>query len=259
MPFGEELPVQAQNSSNTRQFTGHERDGESGLDYMLARYSSSSINRFLSPDPQTFHTINPEERELFLENPQKWNQYSYVLNNPIRLTDPDGRAPSAAVKPLKARSWWEIIFDWVFRRGNPIDARSKVLDVTKAGIFFELQSVRAKAQGLYPPSTPISVEGEVELIDIIQSLNQLQAELGSADNEAELAKVKAELDALKERLEKVKGQEGIGGNPGVSGPIAPTGPKPRGGQKTERDTKYLDEQRDLQREGVIKECRGGDC
>ena len=194
MPFGEELPVQAQNSSNTRQFTGHERDGESGLDYMLARYSSSSINRFLSPDPQTFHTINPEERELFLENPQKWNQYSYVLNNPIRLTDPDGRAPSAAVKPLKARSWWEIIFDWVFRRGNPIDARSKVLDVTKAGIFFELQSVRAKAQGLYPPSTPISVEGEVELIDIIQSLNQLQAELGSADNEAELAKVKAELD-----------------------------------------------------------------
>src|SRR5207249_1735397 len=30
MPFGEELPVQAQASPSTRQFTGHERDSESG-------------------------------------------------------------------------------------------------------------------------------------------------------------------------------------------------------------------------------------
>ncbi|MBN9617470.1 MAG: hypothetical protein BGO25_08230 [Acidobacteriales bacterium 59-55] len=32
-------------------FTGKERDTESGLDYFGARYYSSSMGRFMSPDP----------------------------------------------------------------------------------------------------------------------------------------------------------------------------------------------------------------
>ncbi len=32
-------------------FTGKERDAESGLDYFGARYLSSSMGRFTSPDP----------------------------------------------------------------------------------------------------------------------------------------------------------------------------------------------------------------
>jgi RHS repeat-associated protein len=32
-------------------FTGKERDAESGLDYFGARYYSSSMGRFSSPDP----------------------------------------------------------------------------------------------------------------------------------------------------------------------------------------------------------------
>jgi RHS repeat-associated protein len=70
-------------------FTGHERDYESGtaapntdyLDYMHARYYSSNLGRFLSVDPVLGKPAQP----------QWWNRYSYVMNNPVNRTDPDGR------------------------------------------------------------------------------------------------------------------------------------------------------------------------
>lgn len=60
--------------------TGKERDGESGLDYFGARYDSSTMGRFMTPDPLGGH----------LEDPQTLNKYSYVRNNPTTLTDPTG-------------------------------------------------------------------------------------------------------------------------------------------------------------------------
>ena len=63
-------------------FTGKERDAETGLDYFGARYMSSAQGRFTSPDPSM--------NGVRLENPQTWNRYSYVLNNPPVLTDPTG-------------------------------------------------------------------------------------------------------------------------------------------------------------------------
>jgi RHS repeat-associated protein len=61
-------------------YTGKERDTESGNDYFEARYYSSAMGRFMSPDPLGGH----------LENPQTLNRYSYVENNPLSLTDPTG-------------------------------------------------------------------------------------------------------------------------------------------------------------------------
>jgi RHS repeat-associated protein len=63
-------------------FTGKERDTESGLDNFGARYNASSMGRFMSPDPSNWGAIN--------ESPQTWNAYSYVANNPLNATDPDG-------------------------------------------------------------------------------------------------------------------------------------------------------------------------
>jgi len=82
MPFGEEMPWIAQDSTNRREFTGHERDAESGHDYMLARYYSSSLGRFMAVDPGD---------DTSLEDPQSWNKYIYAANNPVRNVDPDGR------------------------------------------------------------------------------------------------------------------------------------------------------------------------
>ena len=73
-------------------FTGQERDTESGLDNFGARYNSSSMGRFMSPDP-TF--LKPHR----LVNPQRWNMYAYGVNNPLRYVDPDGQDAIMVVYP----------------------------------------------------------------------------------------------------------------------------------------------------------------
>lgn len=90
LPFGEGLncntayraPASADDATMLH-FTGKERDTESGLDYFGARYYVSNMGRFSSPDPGWFFASR-------LEYPQTWNQYSYVLNNPLNAVDPDG-------------------------------------------------------------------------------------------------------------------------------------------------------------------------
>jgi RHS repeat-associated protein len=63
--------------------TGKERDAESGNDYFGARYYASTMGRWLSPDrAMTLKRILP--------NPQRWNRYAYVINNPLVNFDPDG-------------------------------------------------------------------------------------------------------------------------------------------------------------------------
>jgi RHS repeat-associated protein len=63
-------------------YTGKERDAESGLDYFGARYYGSNMGRFTSPDGFSDGSD--------FDNPQSWNLYSYVRNNPLTNTDPDG-------------------------------------------------------------------------------------------------------------------------------------------------------------------------
>ena len=76
----------------TLEFTGKERDAETGLDYFGARYFSGAQGRFTGPDP-TFLNI------LKVFNPQRWNLYSYAVNNPLHYVDPDGKEAIAVVYP----------------------------------------------------------------------------------------------------------------------------------------------------------------
>jgi RHS repeat-associated protein len=68
-------------------FTGKERDTESGLDYFGARYYSSTMGRWMSPDWNAKIEPVPYSK---LDNPQSLNLYSYVWNNPTSRNDPDG-------------------------------------------------------------------------------------------------------------------------------------------------------------------------
>jgi RHS repeat-associated protein len=68
-------------------FTGKERDSESGNDYFDARYYSSNLGRFLSPDWSAKVAPIPYAK---LDNPQSLNLYSYVLNHPTTSFDLDG-------------------------------------------------------------------------------------------------------------------------------------------------------------------------
>jgi len=72
------------------QFTGKERDAETGLDYFGARYFSGAQGRYASPDWS--ETPQPVPYADFSE-PQTLNLYSYARNNPLTLTDPDGHCP----------------------------------------------------------------------------------------------------------------------------------------------------------------------
>jgi RHS repeat-associated protein len=80
-PFGSEASAVAQGLNDTKRFTGHERDA-SGLDYMHARYYNWAWGRFLSADPG---------KDWDMAQPQAWNLFTYVRNNPVGKTDPTGR------------------------------------------------------------------------------------------------------------------------------------------------------------------------
>jgi RHS repeat-associated protein len=85
LPFGELWPASPPNANpDVRQFTGKERDAETGLDYFGARYMRAQSGRFLAIDPVFSF-------DAALSNPQLWNRYAYVANNPFRFVDPDGR------------------------------------------------------------------------------------------------------------------------------------------------------------------------
>ncbi|MGA7317480.1 MAG: RHS repeat-associated core domain-containing protein [Silvibacterium sp.] len=70
-------------------FTGKERDSESGNDYFGARYYSSTMGRFMSPDWDSDPTAVPYAE---FTNPQSLNLYGYVLNNPLSHRDSDGHS-----------------------------------------------------------------------------------------------------------------------------------------------------------------------
>ncbi|MGO9340028.1 MAG: RHS repeat-associated core domain-containing protein [Terracidiphilus sp.] len=67
--------------------TGKERDTESGNDYFDARYYSSAMGRFMSPDWSAQEEPVPYAK---LDDPQSLNLYAYVENNPLYRADPDG-------------------------------------------------------------------------------------------------------------------------------------------------------------------------
>ena len=95
LPFGEELfaGVGLRSGSHgyelpsdgvRQKFTGYERDSETSLDFVQARYYSSVQGRFTSVDP-----IFLAPKRLF--DPQQINLYAYCKNQPLKFIDPDGK------------------------------------------------------------------------------------------------------------------------------------------------------------------------
>jgi RHS repeat-associated protein len=65
---------------NRYQFTGHESDGETTLDYHGARYYSRVLGRYMSVDPMA-------------EKYPSWSSYNYTVGNPMRFVDQNGMEP----------------------------------------------------------------------------------------------------------------------------------------------------------------------
>jgi len=94
LPFGEELYAdgvhrtvagkysQTGQDGVRKRFTGYEKDPETSLDFAQARMYANTYGRFTAVDPLLASGKSA--------NPQTFNRYTYVLNNPLLLTDPTG-------------------------------------------------------------------------------------------------------------------------------------------------------------------------
>ncbi|NKB39015.1 MAG: tandem-95 repeat protein [Gammaproteobacteria bacterium] len=63
-----------------RGYTGHEHLDDVDIIHMNGRIYDPNLGRMLSPDPIVQTPLNS----------QNWNRYSYVVNNPLKFTDPSG-------------------------------------------------------------------------------------------------------------------------------------------------------------------------
>jgi RHS repeat-associated protein len=78
LPFGEDGGVAGE--SEKHRFTTYERDAENGSDYGVNRQFTQNTGRFMRPDPV----------QGSISDPQTFNRYAYVRNDPVNLYDPLG-------------------------------------------------------------------------------------------------------------------------------------------------------------------------
>jgi RHS repeat-associated protein len=160
LPFGEQWSGQ-----DARAFTGAERDTETKLDYLGARYYQSQTGRFTSPD-----IAGVDQDPL---NPQSWNLYSYARNNPLRYIDPTGRKCENGYNPETGAFCTETIaedpwrdsfrFFWSSLFGNPFGQ----VALQGAGTPPPFAAVSSEPPSL-PSCNSITAHGDVGSISIQQ-------------------------------------------------------------------------------------------
>jgi RHS repeat-associated protein len=97
LPFGDGATTSGSCYPSPILFTGKERDVETGLDYFGARYYSSGLGRFITPDWAAKPAAVPYAA---LGDPQSLNLYMYVRNIPTSQIDRDGHCP-----PCTSEDW----------------------------------------------------------------------------------------------------------------------------------------------------------
>jgi RHS repeat-associated protein len=96
LPFGERFGSLG-TAKSIRRFTNHEDQAGSSI-YMQARTYLPAYGKFAQVDPAYDQTK---------DDPESWNLYNYVTNNPVTKTDPDGRITRVHVtnKATGAGEW----------------------------------------------------------------------------------------------------------------------------------------------------------
>ncbi len=83
-PWGGETASSSNQAFQPHRFTTYERDGNSGDEAMMRRYTGK-WHRFDQPDPY--------DGSYDLTDPQSFNRYAYVQNDPVNFVDPSGLMP----------------------------------------------------------------------------------------------------------------------------------------------------------------------
>jgi len=83
-PWGGESSRSSNQAFQPHRYTSYERDGNGGDEAMMRRYTGK-WHRFVQPDPH--------DGSYDLTNPQSFNRYAYVQNDPVNSVDPSGLQP----------------------------------------------------------------------------------------------------------------------------------------------------------------------
>ena len=100
--------------STRRGFTAHEMLDNLNLTHMNGRVYDQIVGRFISADP-------------FIPEPgltQSFNRYSYVRNNPLKFTDPNGFCPNNECQILAWVNWREVAS--IFGNFAPLEGRMAI-------------------------------------------------------------------------------------------------------------------------------------
>jgi RHS repeat-associated protein len=178
LPFGEELYAGSGGRTAQKgyaadgvrqQFTEHERDTETGLDYVGARYYSSIHGRFTAVDP-LLSSSN-------ISNPQTWNKYAYVNNRPLTRVDPSG------------------LFDW----GESLGGSASNDDLRRNVCATDICTDEERAQGKRTRAEVEKIIQErqqvINAINMLQSLLTLESAIGNLDSN-EMERLKFAVGAL---------------------------------------------------------------
>jgi RHS repeat-associated protein len=113
-PFGDQY---AGAGTSDRVFTGQTQDMVSARTDFLFRQYSSTQGRWIVPDPAGLAAVDPT-------NPQTWNRYAYVANNPLSNVDPLGLKCQPTHIPVRAykdkQGKWHLIWEFVWLGCNGI-------------------------------------------------------------------------------------------------------------------------------------------
>lgn len=117
-PFGGNRGGASFNALTAKRFTGQYHEaaipGGEGLSYYNARWYDAQLGRFTTPD-----SIIPKP-----DNPQDFNRYAYVRNNPLKYVDPSGHLSLDAIwkyfgfrpneRALMAKKWGKGVTDFLW-------------------------------------------------------------------------------------------------------------------------------------------------
>ena len=145
--------------------TGYEADAETGLNFAQARYQSSVQGRFTSADPLL--------ASASVGNPQSFNRYTYVVNNPVNLTDPSGLVNNHGDSqyPWEEDHWGDI--PWTLAGSQQLQSKGATTVGTAGKAAGETAYVDVADAGLGIPQNPAQQPGTITgtVVDAVVSTN----------------------------------------------------------------------------------------
>jgi len=131
-PFGADTNKSSNSAFQPRKFTSYERDANGSDEAMFRRYNRWH-SRFDQPDPY--------DGSYSLTDPQSFNRYAYVNNDPVNFVDPSGLEEDEVVRVYT----WAPAWNWRQQSGG-----------RSGGVWFARMYRREDPRGGGEPQNPLT-------------------------------------------------------------------------------------------------------